>query len=372
MNRLNLRLTTGFLALLLAAFFLNATGVSAAHPEPPKTDARFAILIDAYAGKVFYEKNADSKAYPASTTKILTLITALENSGRKDIVTVSANAAGAEGSSCYLRADEEYFLADIYYAMMLESGNDAAIAIAEHIGGSVKGFVQMMNRTAQDIGAYNSHFNNPSGLPDPDHYTTARDMAMIARYAIRHPAFAEIVATDKKAWPRKNRDQPLVLKNTNELLRSYFGANGIKTGSTRSAKHCLVASAKRNGLQLIAVLFYSEPFCWNDAQKLLDYGFSLITPKVVYKKGAPVKAVYVYKGESAAELVAQEDVVLPVVGDYDKYTLEIKAESMLFAPVNVSQHAGTLRILYDGEEIKAIPLFTKAEVGVQNAPLGND
>jgi D-alanyl-D-alanine carboxypeptidase (penicillin-binding protein 5/6) len=229
-----------------------------------------------------------------------------------------------------------------------------------------------MNLTAKNIGANNSHFRNPSGLHDPNHYTTARDMAMIARYAMRHPAFAEIVATYKKAWPRKNYDQPATLKNTNELLRNYFGANGVKTGSTRSAKHCLVASATRNGLQLIAVLFYSEPFCWNDAQKLLDYGFSVITPKVVYKKGATVKTVSVYKGISAAELVAKEDVVLPVAGDDDKYTLEINTESMLFAPVNVSQKAGMIRVLYEGKEIKAVPLFTKAQVGVQEMAFVND
>jgi D-alanyl-D-alanine carboxypeptidase (penicillin-binding protein 5/6) len=352
-----------FLLLLYALTAPPETLAASYAPSEPK--AAFAILLDSYTGRVFYEKNADSRAYPASTTKILTLITALEHGTAREIATVSANAANTVGSSCELQVNERYHINELYYGMMLESGNDAAVAVAEHIGGSVPRFVAMMNETARDIGARRSNFTNPSGLPDGNHYTTARDLALIARYAMTNPAFAEMVATVEKDWRRRNRYQPLVLKNTNELLEEYFGANGIKTGTTRDAKRCLVASARRGELQLIAVLLYSEEPCWEDAMNLFDYGFSAITTRLVYHKGSVVATVPVQNGLFNAELVVDEDVILPLLPDDAGYQVEVVTAPRLFAPVNIHQETGYLRVAHGGEELKQVKLFTKYEIAVK-------
>lgn len=328
----------------------------------PNLNADYAILIDGYTGRVFYEKRADERVFPASTTKVLTTIVALENSNRKEVVVVSKKAAMQEGSSCYIKEGERYSYSDILYGVMLPSGNDAAVALAEHIAGTTDNFAMLMNSTAKLIGAKNSNFVNPSGLPDDNHYTTARDMAEIARYAMQHKAFREIVGTEKVSWPRQNSLQPGELRNTNQIIGNYFGATGIKTGYTKAAQRCLVVSAKRKGMELIAVLYHSPVECWPDARAILDYGFDVITPKTVYKQGEIVKTLPVYKGETDVELTVLEDVVIPIKDDFDNYKIEISTSKRLFAPVNVNQEAGVLRILYDGQEIKKVKLYTKNSV----------
>ena len=346
--------------IFFAVYILFTANVAFA--QAPDLSSDFVILIDSYTGKVFYEKNADSKAYPASTTKILTLITALENNSGKDTVTVSANAAAQEGSTNYLRANEKYHLHELFYGMMLESGNDTATAIAEHVGGNTINFAKLMNAMARIMGAKNSNFVNPSGLPDNNHYTTARDMSMIARHAMQNQMFRNIVSTYKKDWSRKNPQQKSVITNTNMLLDSYFGVTGIKTGQTNAAKKCLVASVKRKDIELIAVFFHSEPYCWSDARKLFDYGFSIIEPKVVYRKGDIVKTLPVSKGVKKADVIVNEDVVLPINDDFDKYKIEVSTAKKLFAPLKKGQEAGNIRVFHDGKEIKKIPLYTNEDI----------
>ena len=338
-----------------------ATPVWAQKPEAPRLSSDYAILVDAYTGKVLYEKNADDKAYPASTTKILTLITALENSNRKEVVIISERAASMEGSSAYLKAGEKYTFSDILYGMMLPSGNDASVALAEHIGGSMENFVKLMNSSAKLMGAKNSSFVNSSGLPNENHYTTARDMAKIAVYAMQNKAFREIVSTEKVSWPRKNALQPYELRNTNQILGNFFGANGIKTGYTQVAQKCLVVSAKRKDLELIAVFFHSPKDCWDDGRALLQYGFDIVTQKTVYKKDDVVKTLPVYKSDEQVVLTVNEDIILPIVDDYDKYKIEFVTAKRLFAPVKKGQEAGLIRILYDGTEIKKIKLYVKED-----------
>lgn len=257
------------LLLIIISVWLN---VAFAAAPPPKVEAEAAILMVGGTNQVLFKKNPYGIMYPASTTKIMTLITALEKGDPDSIVTVSAKAAACEESSLELNAGDKLTLRNLETGMMLVSGNDAAEAIAEHIAGSIPAFVDMMNANAERIGAKNTHFSNPHGLPDPyNHYTTAYDLGLIASYAMQNPDFVKIVSSREYTVKYINRGDKLVT-NTNKLLKTYPGINGIKTGYTDAAGDCLVAGAKRNGVQLIAVVL-NDDYRWADAAKLLDYGF---------------------------------------------------------------------------------------------------
>ncbi len=260
--------------LILILVFLCQT-VALAAPPPPKVDAEAAVLMVAGTRRILYAINPDAIMYPASTTKIMTALVALERGKPDSVVTVSSRAAGCEGSSLELRAGDRLNFRDLLYGMMLVSGNDASEAVAEHIAGSVPAFVEMMNSRTQQMGLINTHFANPHGLPDPNnHYSSAKDLALITAQALQNPEFARIVATRDYAVPFKNRGSVSV-SNTNKFLRSYPGASGVKTGYTQAAGDCLVASARRGGVQLIVVLLNDDER-WGDAAKLLDYGFAAI------------------------------------------------------------------------------------------------
>jgi len=246
-----------------------------AAPPPPQVGAEAAVLMVANTKQVLFGKNPSGIMYPASTTKIMTLITALEKGNPNSILTVSPSSAACEGSSLELNAGEKLSLNNAMYGMMLVSGNDSAEAIAEHVAGSIPLFVDMMNATADKIGAKSTHFSNPHGLPDPfNHYTTAYDLALITAYGMNNPNFIKIVSTKEYNVRFINGKQTHV-NNTNKLLKTYPGANGGKTGYTEEAGDCLVVTAKRNGVQLIAVILNDDER-WTDATKLLDYGFGQV------------------------------------------------------------------------------------------------
>ena len=209
-----------FVLFLPAAPKAKALGVS----------AQYACVMDSLTGRVLFEKNAYARHSMASTTKIMTALVALESGNTNDIVTVSANAAGTEGSSIYLKAGEKITLKDLLYGLMLESGNDAAIAVAEHIGGSVEGFAELMNQKAKAVGANQTQFKNPNGLDEDGHYTTAYDLALITRAALRNKDFAEIVATKRKTISNGEESYGRSLANHNKLLTIYKGCDGVKTG----------------------------------------------------------------------------------------------------------------------------------------------
>ncbi len=248
--------------------------VALAAPRAPKVEAEAAVLMVAGTQRILYAINPDAIMYPASTTKIMTALTALEKGKPDSVVTVGGSAAACDGSSLELRAGDRLRLRDLLYGMMLVSGNDAAEAVAEHIAGSVPAFVALMNAKARQLGATNTHFSNPHGLPDPsNHYTTANDLARIAAQAMQNPEFRKIVATGDFSVPLLNRP-PLQVSNTNKLLKSYPDANGIKTGYTEAAGDCLVAAANRGGVQLVVVLLNDDER-WADAANLLDYGFAV-------------------------------------------------------------------------------------------------
>ncbi|MDY3928177.1 MAG: D-alanyl-D-alanine carboxypeptidase family protein [Clostridia bacterium] len=270
------------LIVFLTVFFIFSENVYALD-----TSAECACLIAADSGEILYEKNPDVRHQMASTTKIMTAVIALERNSMNDTVVVSANAASQEGSSIYLRGGEEISVKNLVYGMMLNSGNDAACAIAEHICGSVEEFAEIMTKKAHEIGAVNTSFKNASGLDADGHYSTAADMAKIAAYAMRKPEFREIVST--KTAQIETSSGITYLKNHNKLLWNYDGCIGVKTGYTKSTGRCLVSCAERDGVTLIAVTL-GAPDDWKDHSAMLDYGFESTECISLAKKGDILKS----------------------------------------------------------------------------------
>ena len=263
-------------------------------PPPPETGAVSAALIDGNTGEMLADKEGNLKSYPASTTKILTCIIALEEGKDKleQNAVITPRAMKKDGTNLGIRPDMPLTLHQMLYGMMLVSGNDSAVATAETVGGSYDRFIEMMNEKAAAIGAKNSHFANPNGLTNPNHYTTAEDMAKIAAYAMKNPAFRDIVK--RKTYPMTYRNGIYRnVVNRNEFLSSgYAGANGIKTGMTEAAGDCLVASAERDGKLMIVVL-YNDSKRWQDVKTWLDYGITTAKAEDEYQAAlAAEPAIY--------------------------------------------------------------------------------
>lgn len=252
---------------------LSAPAAAAAVLMPPPLVAQAAVLLEAGPRTLLYDKEGEKRMYPASTTKIMTFLLAQKKGALDSVVTVSARAAACEGSSLETSTGDHIRLRDLLYGLMMVSGNDAAEAVAEHISGSIPAFVRLMNEEAGAIGASHTHFANPHGLPNSGHYTTAYDLALITDQALRNPEFSKVTTT-KDATIRFLDGEPRRLKNTNKLLGVYPGITGGKTGYTEAAGDCLVVSAKRGNVQLIAVILNSDER-WDDAKNLLDFGFKL-------------------------------------------------------------------------------------------------
>ena len=263
-------------------------------PPPPETKAVSAALIDGNTGRMLANKEGELKIYPASTTKILTCILALEEGKEKleQNAVISQRAMKQDGTNVGIRPDMPLSLHQLLYGMMLISGNDAAVSVAETVGGSYDRFIEMMNEKAASVGATHSHFANPNGLTNPEHYTTAEDMVLIAAHAMKNPDFRDIVK--RKTYPMTYRNGIYRnVENRNEFLSSHYeGANGIKTGMTDAAGECLVASAERNG-KLLIVAFYNDKNRWNDSKAWLDYGFQAAAAYDAYEQAlAEEPAIY--------------------------------------------------------------------------------
>lgn len=324
------------------------------------------ILIEADTGNIVYEKNANQQLYPASTTKMMTAILAIENGRMDDAVAIGVEAAGTEGSSMNLAAGDRLILKDLLYGLMLVSGNDAATAIAMHVGGSAAAFVGHMNEKARELGATSTHFVNSSGLPDPKHYSTAHDLAKIARYAYRNPLFRDLTATPSLVVNWLAPEKQMRLENTNELLTNYSGATGIKTGYTESAGECLVASAERDGVTLIAAVMHAEDERrFAEAAKVLDYGFSRVKRHTAYPKEALSDTVFVRDGETHEVTAHPEaDITYPLInsGDLEKFSVKIDRLPHVRAPVSKGQTIGWVRIFYEQTEVNKVALVADKEV----------
>ncbi len=351
-------------ALLLAVFVLLSAAPGAC-AEEPKIAGEAALLIDLSTGRSLYEKNPDQRMYPASTTKILTALLALKHGKLDDVVTVGPSVNGVEGTSIYLKEGEQITLEDLLWALLLNSGNDAAIAIAEHIADSVDDFVAMMNDEARRLGAVNSNFVNPNGLHEDEHYSTARDLSLIAMAAIQDPRFRGFVATPTKHISREDPEAVNYLVNTNKLLWRYEGAAGIKTGYTSKAHQCLVALAERDGRELLAVVLKNQnQDVWTDCATLLDYGFNEFVSVEVVPEGMPVCRIPVVAGREELNVVTGRSLqwVFPVRNTEPAIHWETILEKEIKAPIQEGESVGRMVISYNGEDLGSIPLVAGNDV----------
>lgn len=256
-----------FIALLIVPVLLFAFFPAAALADStPTVQAQACIVMCADEGSTLYEKNADSRCLIASTTKLMTALVCLENAALDDVVTAAARHCAVEGSSMYLEAGLRYTVRELLHGLLLASGNDAALALAEHTAGSEEAFVQLMNRKAQDLGLSNTHFENPHGLDGPTHYSSARDLARLMCACMNNPAFCEMTAL------RVSQAAGQTLLNHNKLLVQCPGCIGGKTGYTRAAGRCLVSCCERNGMRLVCVTL-ADPDDWNDHMRLYDWAY---------------------------------------------------------------------------------------------------
>ncbi|MBV2205250.1 MAG: D-alanyl-D-alanine carboxypeptidase [Pseudomonas sp.] len=346
-----------FIVLALLAIVTTATSVAwaaPAIPSPPQLAAKSYMLMDAASGKVLIESNSDERLPPASLTKLMTAyIATLEiQKGQisdSDLVTVSEKAWRTGGSRMFIQVNTQVSVDDLLHGIIIQSGNDASVAMAEHIAGSEEAFADMMNTTAQRLGMSNTHFMNATGLPDPEHYSSAHDMAKLARAIIyQDPTHYAIYAQKEFFW--NNIKQP----NRNLLLWRDKTVDGLKTGHTEEAGYCLVASAVRDGMRLISVVFGtdSEQARAAETQKLLTYGFRFFETRTFYQKGVELAQQQVWKGQqSQVKAGLAEDLTLTLPrGQLDKLQASMSFSDTLIAPISQGQVVGKVEVKL-GEEV---------------------
>lgn len=330
-------------------------------------NAKSAILMEESTGNILYESNPDERLPIASVTKVMTMLLIMEavDSGKislDDMVTVSENAMSYGGSTMFLETGEQLTVNDMLKGIAVASANDGCVAMAEHLAGSESAFVDMMNEKAKELGMENTHFMNTNGLDEDDHYSSARDVAIMSRELMKH----ETIFNYTSIWMDTLRGGKFQLANTNKLIRFYDGANGLKTGSTSKALCCLSAAAKRNDMQLIAVVLgaptSAERFA--SAKSLLDYGFANYAVNTQITAGDEVQKIAVEKGVDKEVGVVAGDSCSTLVkkGQEDNITKEIKIDETITAPIEAGQKIGTMTISRDGEVIAYIDLNASSAV----------
>ncbi len=377
------KVTVGALAVVLVVACAGAPVAALSQPYPgavirseateqPELRAYTAALMEEETGALLYGKDALRRRAPASLTKIMAAIVAIERGILDDEVRIPARAAYIHGSSMHLRPGDVFTLRDLLWGLLMVSGNDAALAIAIHVGGGSEAeFIRMMNEKAFEIGAYQTRFQNPHGLTAPNHYSTAYDLALITRYALQYELFREIVGTKQRkvtGRDRHGRKRTLLLNNTNKLLYAYPGAEGVKTGTTAAAGRCLVASARRGGLRLIAVVLHAGDR-WYEARRLLDYGFENFTRRRVLSRGEVLRELPV-KGGMAEEVpvgpAADLDIVMP--RDVGPPLIALRSPEVLRAPVGRGQKVGFIVVSHQGEPLRRVDLVALGDVAEVTLP----
>ena len=320
-----------------------------------------AVVVEAESGRVLYASNADAQLPMASTTKIMTALVVLENCALQEVVTVSSNAFGVPGTSVYLEAGEKLTVEQLLYGLMLASGNDAAVALAEHVSGSVDAFCGLMNARAAEIGCEHTHFVTPHGLPAAQHYTTAYELALIAREAMKSDDFRTIVSTQRATIPWESRGYDRILNNKNRLLSRFDGALGIKTGYTKAAGRCLVSAAERNGMTLIGVVL-NCPDWFDVSAQLLDDAYAHYEMKRAFSAGDVIASIDVENGTQKQVLaVAQSDVCIPMRKD-EEPNVVITLPKSLPAGFRAGDIIGVIELLLDNETLCSVPIVTQSAV----------
>ena len=308
-----------------------------------------AVLMDAKTGRILYEKDPHNRHLIASTTKIMTALIVCEQCNVLDRMRIPKEAVGIEGSSMYLREGEVLTVQELLYGLMLHSGNDAAVALAIYCGGTVEGFVELMNDKARTLGLSNTHFANPNGLDHPEHYSTAHDLAVLAAYAMENPIFSKTVSTKTLTLGQRS------MKNHNKLLWTVEGADGVKTGFTRAAGRVLVSSAVREGRRLIAVTI-RDPNDWQDHKALLDQGFRNYQLKQLVSSGQQLGERFVINGtEDSVAVFATADFYYPVMAD-EQISVILSAPEFAYAPVSAGAEAGFAYVCIDDKAVGKVPI----------------
>lgn len=353
--------------------------VSNENSDEPIINSRTGVIYDRKSGRILWEKNANKRVAMASTTKIMTCIIVLENANLNDEVTVSSKAAGTGGSRLGLKKGDKITVNDLLYGLMLRSGNDAAVALAEHVGGDKEGFANLMNSKAKDLELKDTHFVTPHGLDNPEHYTTAYELAKITEYALKNEKFAKIVNT--KECTININGYSKALNNTNELLGYLQGVNGVKTGFTNNAGRCLVTSVNRDNFEIITVVLGADTkkIRTTDSIKLIEYAYknyeyvnieNIVKEKFNVWKSMNEKRIQVEKGKGKKvnlELKEIKNKIIPVKKlDIDNVEVEINCLYNLSAPVEINTVLGNLKVTLNGEVIEVIDILNKDKIEKRN------
>lgn len=355
-------------------FIMMTVQVQAA--ENIKVNSLSAVLIDATNGRVLWGKNEETPMAMASTTKIMTAIIALENADLKSEVTVSKRAASAPEVKMGLKTGEKIRLEDLMFALMLQSSNDAAIAIAEHIGGTVENFCEMMTNKAKEIGAKDTLFVTPNGLDAGDHHSTAYDMAIIAKYALENEEFVKLIGTKEVTTPVSGGNyKSYHITNKNRLLNEYEGATGVKTGFTNKAGHCFVGSAKRDGVELVSVVLASgwgskgKEQKWTDTKTILNYGFSNYSNEKIINQGETAGKIKVLNSpeNNEIEVLYNNDFEM-LMSQEEKSGIKIVSDipDVLEAPVYKGQTVGKAEIYINDELMAEVELIAEKDAREYN------
>ena len=341
------------------------TEVSGETSSLSKLYAQYAVLMDASNRRVLYEKAGYESAPMASTTKIMTLIIALENADLSDMVTVSSYAASMPDVQLGMKTGEQYRLSDLLYSLMLESHNDTAVAIAEHVGGSVEGFAAMMNEKAASLGAYDTNFVTPNGLDAENHHTTAYDLALIASYAIENEKFLEIIQTPSYTFHEQSTGRSFTVNNKDRFLTSYEGAIGIKTGFTGKAGYCFVGAVKREEKCFVSVVLACgwpphKTYKWTDTTNLMNCGVKEYSNKEILVKDTTFQPIAVEDSieDMPVTPYVKESVSL-LLREGEQVTYDIKLPKTLKAPVKKDETIGEITIKIDDEIYKILPLYSR-------------
>ncbi len=356
----------------ILAFFLFIGGV---HAEELAENAESALLLEVSTGKVVYEKNADKKLAPASMTKVMSMLLIMEaiDSGKlsfDDDVVISDNASSMGGSQIFLQTGEKYKVQELIKGIAVASGNDAVVAMAEKVSGSVDAFVEAMNNKAASLGLKNTHFDNPHGLESENHYTTARDMSVMAIELLKHEKILEFTSIYED-YLKKPDGSSVWLVNTNRLVRFYEGVDGLKTGYTDQAGYCITTTAKRGDMRLLSVVMNAETSDARskDTVNMLNYGFNTYKLDILLSKEKDLGEVKIEKGNvTSTKLYIEKDVTIlsKVTDDKEEYTYNLVVEPIK-APVSSEDIVGSLEVIdQNGNVIKEVDVIVKEEVKQAN------
>lgn len=329
------------------------------------TSARSMCVIETKSNRVLYSKDMNSMRANASTTKIVTAITVIQNCEDLDeVITVHDKSVGIEGTSIYLRKGEQLSVRDLLYGLMLRSGNDSAMALAYHVGGSVENFVNMMNKLCADAGAKNTNFSNPHGLDEAEHYTTAYDLAVVTSYALNNPIFAEIVSTKHHTIPKTNISEARYLTNKNRLLNSLDGCVGVKTGFTSRAGRCLVSAVNRNGITLVCVVLNCGPM-FEESVALLNKAYQEYDFSPIVIKEQPIYNEYYIDSERGQLcLYALETYIFPVKHDEKDNLRVVYSLYELKNNVAEDEEVGEISVFFNNHLQKTLKLYTINKIDV--------